>query len=961
MQQDQFSSVSDEVRNFLRQLKRSLRDQNAQEILTLYEYGFTDLTERFCGEAALPDEKVVISVTASDPSNVYDSLFVVLYKELYYRFIYAKSYRATSLKYRVASYYNYMTFFDTILAAEEPLQLTLPDQWLWDIVDEFVYQFHAFCQYKENINSHDDGDIEELKKCDNQVWNFYNVVDVLYALAEKASIEEQLAAVKSREPFIPDANDEFFKHPLYYKLAYFSLVSLLRLHTQLGEYHQALKMVENIEFTPMSLYNSVPSCQVTLHFYVGFCHLMKRQYQQATRLFVESLLYIQRTRPLNNQQIQQKSWQYDLVGRINDQMYQLLAICVTLEPQRIEESVQSELYKLVGDRFNRLQRGEIKEYELAFQSGCPRFLNPLCSAPEDDRNLSQEAIDLQAAVFRDEIRQQRLIPILRGCLKLYSTIKLSKLSSFMDNDERELTNALLCYKVPSNCQMFVHVFSFQHKMYDPEKCISAEDNSSVDLDFYINLDMIHIADTTVARRYGEYFIHHIQQLIEEQPFISCMFRFQGSAEIGPLNFLRSERVVNHRDTTIINNVNTSNVKVKHFMNLLMSTDQTAFGLKGTFFIWQTIRQHLDCDQRHAFETLLLLSNKGVYIKIFGAGKRIARDEPVTDMQSTLITAFGLFTLIGQVASQCFATPKAHTFDTVYRYYNARTTENRLESDTGTQGALLVQGYGNGGIVGKWVKSTAKEGNACTQLKPVYRLYSKEKNSVYYLINEDIMQVESERGYENQGIVGYAVSAEGLCQANTPIFEFGHKTADMQSTAFAAFIVLILVEQVALQQCFTTPAEDSLQKVTRYYSTRTSDNRLETDESIGLQANLFVQGFGSMGVIGRWVSIAKSAGNACTQLKPVYKLYSTIQTSTYYMINQDLITRRQSEAGYTNQGIVGYAVTGEGVCQATVPVYEFFRRGFGIVQVPARQMPWYLPSSTGYVWQGVSFAIWPEVA
>ncbi|CDW56618.1 Paf67 domain containing protein [Trichuris trichiura] len=499
MQQEQFCPVSDEVRSFLRQLKRSLRDQNAQEILTLYEYGFTDLTERFCGEAALPDEKVVISVTASDPSNVYDSIFVVLYKELYYRFIYAKSYRATSLKYRVASYYNYMTFFDAILAAEEPLRLTLPDQWLWDIVDEFVYQFHAFCQYKENINNHDDLDIEELKKCDNQVWNFYNVVDVLYALAEKASIEEQLAAYVFSEPFKPDADDEFFKHPLYYKLAYFSLISLLRLHTQLGEYHQALKMVENIEFTPMSLYNSVPSCQVTLHFYVGFCHLMKRQYQQATRLFVESLLYIQRTRPLNNQQIQQKSWQYDLVGRINDQMYQLLAICVTLQPQRIEESVQSELYKLVGDRFNRLQRGELKEYELAFQSGCPRFLNPLCSTPEDDRNLSQRAIELQAAAFRDEIRQQRLIPILRGCLKLYSTIKLSKLSSFMDNDERDLTNALLCYK---------------HKMYDPEKGVNAEGNSSVDLDFYINLDMIYIADTTVARRYGEYFIHHIQQLIE---------------------------------------------------------------------------------------------------------------------------------------------------------------------------------------------------------------------------------------------------------------------------------------------------------------------------------------------------------------------------------------------------------------------------------------------------------------
>uniref|UniRef100_A0A5S6QWP9 Eukaryotic translation initiation factor 3 subunit L n=1 Tax=Trichuris muris TaxID=70415 RepID=A0A5S6QWP9_TRIMR len=501
MQQDQFSSVPDEVCIFLRQLKRSLREQNAQEILTLYEYGFTDLTERFHGEAALPDENTVINVTASDPSNVYDSIFVMLYKELYYRYVYAKNYRATSLEYRIASYYNYMNFFDTILGAEEPLRFNLPDQWLWDIVDEFVYQFHAFCQYREMVDSTkgDDKGKEEFRKCDSQVWSFYNVVDVLYALVEKASIEQQLAAIKNREPFKPDTRSEFFKHPLYYKLAYFSLISLLRLHTQLGEYHQALKMVENIEFTPMSLYNSVPSCQVTLHFYVGFCHLMKRQYQHATRLFVDSLLYIQRTRPLNNQQAQQKSWQYDLVGRINDQMYQLLAICVALQPQRIEESIQSELYKQVSDRFSRMQRGELKDHELAFQAGCPRFFNPVSSSQESDKNLSQEAVALQISVFKDEICQQSLIPILRGCLKLYSTIKLSKLSSFMDNKERELTNALLCYK---------------HKMYNPEKGSNSDDDSSVDLDFYINLDMIYIADTTVARRYGEYFIRHIQQLIE---------------------------------------------------------------------------------------------------------------------------------------------------------------------------------------------------------------------------------------------------------------------------------------------------------------------------------------------------------------------------------------------------------------------------------------------------------------
>jgi translation initiation factor 3 subunit L len=28
------------------------------------------------------------------------------------------------------------------------VQLELPDQWLWDIIDEFIYQFQSFCVWR---------------------------------------------------------------------------------------------------------------------------------------------------------------------------------------------------------------------------------------------------------------------------------------------------------------------------------------------------------------------------------------------------------------------------------------------------------------------------------------------------------------------------------------------------------------------------------------------------------------------------------------------------------------------------------------------------------------------------------------------------------------------------------------------------------------------------------------------
>ena len=40
---------------------------------------------------------------------------------------------------------------------------------------------------------------------------------------------------------------EFGRRPLYKMLGYFSLVGLLRLHSLLGDFYQAVKVLENME------------------------------------------------------------------------------------------------------------------------------------------------------------------------------------------------------------------------------------------------------------------------------------------------------------------------------------------------------------------------------------------------------------------------------------------------------------------------------------------------------------------------------------------------------------------------------------------------------------------------------------------------------------------------------------------------------------------------------------------
>lgn len=46
------------------------------------------------------------------------------------------------------------------------VNMQLPNQWLWDMVDEFVYQFQSFCQYRAKMKSKTEQEIALLKQFD---------------------------------------------------------------------------------------------------------------------------------------------------------------------------------------------------------------------------------------------------------------------------------------------------------------------------------------------------------------------------------------------------------------------------------------------------------------------------------------------------------------------------------------------------------------------------------------------------------------------------------------------------------------------------------------------------------------------------------------------------------------------------------------------------------------------------
>ncbi|XP_071813635.1 eukaryotic translation initiation factor 3 subunit L-like isoform X1 [Apostichopus japonicus] len=486
--------VPEEIKNFLVFFQRSVNEGNVSDVTTCYEHDFNKLSERFFKNSPWPDAENIIQIVGSD------QVFLILYKELFYRHIIARTQSGPSQEQRFESYYNYCNFFNYILSSESPVGLQLPDQWLWDIIDEFIYQFQDFCKYRSKITNKTNEELLFLRQ-NPKVWNVHSVLNVLHSLVDKSNINAQLEMYgKGDDPDI--LGGDFGRHPLYKMLGYFSLIGLLRLHSLLGDYFQAIKVLEYIELDKQTSYTQVPTCQVTTYYYVGFAYMMMRRYKDAIRSFTSILLYIQRT---NYMVSTSGSYQIDVVKKMNDQIMNLLAICLVLHPMRIDEALQALLMEKYGEKIQRMEKGEPQAFDDAFSYACPRFLSPVPPNYSDPNfDLHKEPFALQVKVFMEEVEQQIMIPTIRSFLKLYTTMPISKLSTFLDMSEDEFKMHLLCFKHKMNSLVWTKGTSG----------LEGEFQSGSEVDFYIDKEMVHIADTKVARRYGEFFIQQIHKFSE---------------------------------------------------------------------------------------------------------------------------------------------------------------------------------------------------------------------------------------------------------------------------------------------------------------------------------------------------------------------------------------------------------------------------------------------------------------
>ncbi|EKM53293.1 uncharacterized protein PHACADRAFT_259556 [Phanerochaete carnosa HHB-10118-sp] len=504
-QQAALAQVPDAVKRFILHFHQAVLENNLAEITVAYESGWNRLTEKHYAKNEWPEAEVIAPLVNDD------QIFLILYRELYYRHVYSRL--QPDIDDRFHSYENSCELFNYLLNSDGPVPLELPEQWLWDIIDEFIYQFQSFCVWRLKVKSKSDDELILLADA-SQVWSSYSVLNVLYSLIQKSKINEHIVALqegKSQEE-ITKIVGEFGVRPLYRMLGYFSIIGLLRVHSLLGDFTLALKVMENVELNQKSPFTRVTACHVTTYYYVGFCYIMLRRYPDAIRTFVSILNFILRMR-----QYHTRSYQYDQINKTADRMYALFAICTALSPTRVDDNISNIVKERYGEQFAKMSRGDegIPAFEELFLYSCPKFIsaNP---PPYEDPELFQgyiedppvEPAQRHLSLFLSDVRAQAPAPTLRSFLKLYTSLNATKLANFLDADEEEMVQQLMVMKQASRSVSRVE---------SQKGLLGGEMISTSDLDFVINENMVHIAESTVGRRYAGWFIRnneHAQRVLD---------------------------------------------------------------------------------------------------------------------------------------------------------------------------------------------------------------------------------------------------------------------------------------------------------------------------------------------------------------------------------------------------------------------------------------------------------------
>lgn len=473
-----------ECKDVLRNFHTAFSERDLPELQAVYENDFPKLTQKFFKASAWPQVGLVKDGVTKDDT------FLALYKEVYYRHIFSKL--VPTINDRFESFQNYISLFNFFLQLDpsEP-KIDLPIVWLWDIIDEFTYQFRTFHEYRTTTNELDPEELRMLKD-HVHVWSAQTVIRYLSAFVEKADHVRNQCRGKVKN--------------IFSTLSDYSLVGLCQVMCLISDYTSSLEALAPLDFNSKnSSFSKVLGCRTHLYYYMGFSYLMLRRYRDAIDVFSTFLLSLDKM-PVEEKDIDDRQ-------KKPDYMRALLGIALSLCPTGIDDSLSQCVSEKLGEELIRMSNCDRGSFQNVFLSCCPRFISPYTpSFDSNSQSTPSSATDGQVQLLLEEISQREKFTDTYKTLRMCTSMGMDTLAQATNSNRQTLSTCLLNIKHKTRNKRHRSLAARSGKQNKYEAPIAGDWIGEPQLNFYISKDIVHVGESKQEKSFGDYFIRQSLKL-----------------------------------------------------------------------------------------------------------------------------------------------------------------------------------------------------------------------------------------------------------------------------------------------------------------------------------------------------------------------------------------------------------------------------------------------------------------
>eukprot|EP00331_Platyophrya_macrostoma_P007565 CAMPEP_0176425458 /NCGR_PEP_ID=MMETSP0127-20121128/11399_1 /TAXON_ID=938130 /ORGANISM="Platyophrya macrostoma, Strain WH" /LENGTH=526 /DNA_ID=CAMNT_0017806619 /DNA_START=43 /DNA_END=1623 /DNA_ORIENTATION=- len=477
------------ARKFIIELQNALISNKTDELLFLYDRKFNLLCDAQFKTTMWP---TVEEIEEDESIEIQINTFF-LYNELTFRHAYARLQNNLTPEVRINTYKNYINFFNQLADTKE--DIALPNQWIWDMLDEFLYQFQNFCQFRIKVKDENDSSYQYYLENIDDIWTFDSVLNILTTFVEKSKILQAGKNALAESQTVPNI--------LFY-CGHYSLVSLCRLHTLVCDYSAALKAVEPIDFKKLHIYTKSFPCLITLFYYAGFSYLMQKKYKESVKLIEFMLSFY-----LKYKQFYSKSYQFETMNKLAEKSLYVLSLGLVFYPTAIDENISAALREKY-ERTEKLSKYDLATFTEMFNYGSPKLMVAVKDQEHFksfgfDKNYT-ELLNQQKELLLSEFQKIQQLNNLSGVLRLYSSIKLPKLAKVMKMSEDQLKELIDLYQARNNAPTSSSPFetTIVKKLVD----------SIPKMEIIIEKDNIKIKEALTKPNFAKIFSRNMQKIEE---------------------------------------------------------------------------------------------------------------------------------------------------------------------------------------------------------------------------------------------------------------------------------------------------------------------------------------------------------------------------------------------------------------------------------------------------------------